>query len=80
VPIQGRGWFSNLPRGTALAYLLTALGILGIIIALVTEQSDYDPTAFGIATVSILVAVIGISLALRAPSGEEQPKEPSLQA
>jgi len=69
-----------LARGTALAYLLTALGILGIIIALVTEQSDYDPTAFGIATVSILVAVIGISLVLKAPSGEEQPKQPSLQA
>jgi hypothetical protein len=67
-------------KRTALAYLLTALGILGIIIALVTEQSDYDPTAFGIATVSILVAVIGISLALRAPSGEQQPNEQSLQA
>jgi hypothetical protein len=67
-------------RVTVLAYLLTALGILGIIISLVAEQSDYDPTAFGIATVSILVAVIGISLALRTPSGEEQPKTPSLQA
>jgi hypothetical protein len=67
-------------RRTALAYLLTALGILGIIIALATEQSDYDPTAFGIATVSILVAVIGISLALRAPSGEKQPNEPTLEA
>jgi integral membrane sensor domain MASE1 len=68
-----------LARATVFAYLLTALGMLGIIIALVTEQSDYDPTAFGIATVSILVAVIGISLALRAPKGEEQPKELSLQ-
>jgi hypothetical protein len=64
-------------RVTALAYVLTALGILGIIISLVTEQSDYDPTAFGIATVSIFIAVIGISLALRVPKGEEQPKTPN---
>jgi len=59
------------------AYLLTALGILGVIISLVTEQSDYDPVAFAIATVSILVAIIGISLAFRLPSGDEQARQGS---
>ncbi len=57
---------------STLAYVLTAIGILGIIISLVTEQSDYDPVAFGIATVSILMAIVGISLAFRVPNGREQ--------
>lgn len=57
---------------STLAYVLTAIGILGVIISLVTEQSDYDPVAFGIATVSILVAIVGISLAFRVPNGREQ--------
>jgi hypothetical protein len=61
-----------LPQKTnLLAYVLTGLGIVGIIISLVTEQSDYDPVAFGIATVSILVAIIGISLAFRLPHEEQ---------
>ncbi len=49
-----------------IAYLLTALGLGGIIISLVTEQSDYDPVAFGIVTVPILAAIIGLSLAFSA--------------
>jgi hypothetical protein len=59
------------PKTSTVAYLLTALGILGIMISLITEQSDYDPVAFGIATVSILVAIIGISLAFRVPHDEQ---------
>ena len=51
--------------------MLTALGILGIMVSLITEQSDYDPVAFGIATISILVAIIGISLAFRVPRDEQ---------
>ena len=61
-----------LQKTTALAYLLTALGLGGIIVSLVTEQSDYDPVAFGIATVSILVAIIGLSLAFKVPSEDGQ--------
>jgi hypothetical protein len=57
-----------------IAFPLTALGILGIIISLVTEQSDYDPTSFGIATVSIFVVIIGISLAFRLPPDDKQAK------
>jgi hypothetical protein len=53
------------------AYVLTAVGIVGIIISLVTEQSDYDPVAFGIATVSILIAIAGIALAFRMPNDKE---------
>jgi hypothetical protein len=60
---------------STLAYVLTAVGILGIIISLVTEQSDYDPVAFGIATVSILIAIAGLALAFRVPAGIDQPKE-----
>ena len=55
-----------------LAYILTAAGILGIIISLATEQSDYvDPVAFGFATVSILIAIVGIALAFRIPTDKE---------
>jgi hypothetical protein len=54
------------------AYLLTALGLGGIVVSLVTEQSDYDPVAFGIATASILVAIIGLSLAFRVPREDGQ--------
>jgi hypothetical protein len=58
-----------------LAYVLTAVGLLGVVISLVTEQSDYDPVAFGIATVSILVAIIGLALVFRVPPGTVQPKQ-----
>jgi hypothetical protein len=58
-----------------LAYVLTGVGILGVIISLVIEQSDYDPVAFGIATVSILIAIIGLALAFKVPPGTVQPKE-----
>lgn len=66
-----------LQKTTMLAYLLTALGLVGIIVSLVTEQSDYDPVAFGIATVSILVAIIGLSLAFKVPTEDEQTERTS---
>ena len=66
-------------RGVSiLAYVLTAVGILGIIISLVTEQSDYDTVAFGIATISILIAIAGLALVFKVPAGTDQPKEGSL--
>jgi hypothetical protein len=55
-----------------LAYFLTALGLGGIVYSLVTEQSDVDPVAMGIATVSILVAIIGLSLAFKVPREDGQ--------
>jgi hypothetical protein len=59
-------------KASVLAYVLTAAGILGIIISLATEQSDYvDPVAFGFATLSILIAIVGIALAFRMPSEKE---------
>ena len=53
-------------------YVLTVLGIAGTIVSLVIEQSDYDPVAFGVATVSILVAIVGLSLALKIPRESKQ--------
>ena len=60
---------------STLAYVLTAVGIFGIIFSLVTEQSDYDTVAFGIATISILIAIVGLALAFKVPAGIDQPKE-----
>jgi hypothetical protein len=50
------------------AYPLTVAGLLGIFLSLTIAQSDYDPIALGIASVSILMAIIGISLVLKEPS------------
>jgi ABC-type arginine/histidine transport system permease subunit len=61
-------------KTTTLGYVLTIVGIFGVIVSLVTEQSDYDPVAFVIAAVSILVAVIGISLIFKIQT-DEQPNE-----
>lgn len=57
-------------RITMMGYVLTVLGIAGTMFSLIIEQSDYDPVAFGVATVSILVAIVGLSLALRMPRGD----------
>jgi hypothetical protein len=59
-------------RITMAGYVLTVLGIAGTMFSLVIEQSDYDPVAFGLATVSILVAIVGLSLALRMPRNDKQ--------
>jgi hypothetical protein len=49
-------------------YILTALGIGAILFSLAGEQSDYvDPVTFTLATVSILVAIIGLALAFKLP-------------
>jgi len=60
-----------LRRTHEIGYLLTAVGIAGIIIALMTEQSDYDPVAFGIATIAILIAIVGIALVFKLPPNEK---------
>ncbi len=59
-------------RITMAGYVLTVLGTAGTMFSLVIEQSDYDPVAFGLATVSILVAIVGLSLALRMPRNDKQ--------
>lgn len=58
-------------RTHELGYVLTAVGIVGIIIALMTEQSDYDPVAFGIATIAILLAIVGIALVFKLPADQK---------
>jgi uncharacterized membrane protein HdeD (DUF308 family) len=59
-------------KSTLVGFLLTVSGIVGIVYSLVTAQSDYDPIAFGIATVSIFLAIIGIALIFRSPPGDKQ--------
>jgi hypothetical protein len=72
--VQSERWQTR-RRTDLLAYVLTVLGVSGIFYALLTETSDYDAVAFGIATVSIIVAIVGISLAFRLPPKEQQPKQ-----
>jgi len=50
---------------------LATLGIIGVIISLAGETSDYvDPLTFTFATVSILVAIVGIALAFKIPTDD----------
>jgi hypothetical protein len=58
--------------------VLAATGILGVLISLAGETADYvDPVTFAFATVSILVAIVGIALAFKVPSEEEHMKRHS---
>jgi hypothetical protein len=56
-------------------YVLTAIGIFGVLISLAGETSDYvDPVTFTFATVSIFVAIVGIALAFKMPSEDKRAK------
>jgi hypothetical protein len=49
--------------------------MIGVIISLAGETSDYvDPLTFTFATVSILVAIVGIALAFKMPSEDTKAK------
>ena len=56
-------------------YVLTGIGIFGVLISLAGETSDYvDPITFTFATVSIFVAIVGIALAFKMPSEDKRAK------
>ena len=55
---------------TLLGYFLTAIGILGIFTSFVIQKSEYDPTAFALSMISILIAIVGITLILQPPNGK----------
>jgi hypothetical protein len=56
-------------------YVLTAVGIFGVLISLAGETSDYvDPVTFTFATVSIFVAIVGIALAFKMPGQDKNAK------
>ena len=46
-------------------YVVTGLGLIGVAVSLMISKSDYDPVAFGLAAVSILVSIVGISYILK---------------
>jgi hypothetical protein len=61
-----------------MGYVLAAIGILGVVISLAGETSDYvDPVTFSFATVSMFVAIVGIALAFKVPSEDEHLKRHS---
>ena len=56
-------------------YFLTAIGMFGVLTSLAGETSDYvDPLTFTFATVSILVAIVGIALAFKMPNEDKSAK------
>ncbi len=53
-------------------YILTALGIGGILVSFAGEQSEYvDPVIFTFATVSIFVAIVGLALVFKLPDKKD---------
>jgi len=58
-----------MPNQTLLGYFLTTIGILGILTSFVIQKSEFDPTAFALSMVSILIAIVGITLILQPPNG-----------
>jgi len=56
--------------------VLATAGMVGVVISLAGETSDYvDPLTFIFATVSILVAIVGIALAFRMPNRDAKVKQ-----
>jgi len=52
-------------------YVLTALGIGGILFSFAGEQSEYvDPITFALATVSMFIAIVGLALVFKLPNKE----------
>jgi hypothetical protein len=65
-----------LSQAHKVGYVLTALGIGGILFSFAGEQSDYvDPVAFTLATLSILVAIVGLALAFKLPNKNDHADE-----
>ncbi len=57
-------------------YILATIGMIGVIISLAGETSDYvDPVTFTFATVSIFVAIVGIAMAFKMPDEDTKAKK-----
>ena len=45
-------------------YVLTAAGLIGILVSFIIQKSEFDPTAFAVATAAIFMAIVGIAMIL----------------
>ena len=52
---------------TAAGIVLTAVGLVGVLISFSIQKSDVDPTALTVAFASISVSIVGISLVIGDP-------------
>jgi hypothetical protein len=53
---------------TVAGMVLTAIGLVGILISFSIQKSDVDPTALAVAFVSISVSIVGIALIIGDPN------------
>jgi hypothetical protein len=58
----------HLKLQTLAGILLTAIGLVGILISFSIQKSDVDPTALTVAFASISVSIVGISLLIGEPN------------
>jgi len=58
---------------TSAGIILTAIGLVGILISFQIQKSEVDPTALTVAFASISVSIVGISLII----GDPTPKAPN---
>jgi hypothetical protein len=62
---------------TLAGIVLTATGLVGILISFSIQKSDVDPTALTVAFASISVSIVGISLLIGDPNAPSAaPKAP----
>jgi len=61
---------------TTAGIILTAIGLVGILISFQIQKSDVDPTALTVAFASISVSIVGISLII----GDPTPKTSNRQS
>jgi hypothetical protein len=45
-------------------YILTAVGLIAMLISFTIQKGDFDPTAFGVAIAAIFLAIVGIAMIL----------------
>jgi len=53
---------------TAAGFVMTFIGLVGILVSFSIQKSDVDPTALTVAFVSISVSIVGISLVIGDPN------------
>jgi hypothetical protein len=60
---------------TTAGIVLTAIGLVGILISFSIQKSDVDPTALTVAFASISASIVGISLMIGDPTPKTTDKQ-----
>jgi hypothetical protein len=59
---------------SAAGIVLTAIGLVGMLVSFSIQKSDVDPTALTVAFAAISTSIVGISLIIGDPKASSTPK------